>query len=294
MTSNHGDPSIEKRAEQTRTRLRGIADIPTLPPVLIQVWELTTQENTSASDLGRAIGADPGLTGALLRLANSAYFGFPRKVSTVTQAVVILGFDTVKSLAMGASVFRALGKGEGPIDPEAFFRHSLVTALGARLVMERRSPGKAGTAFCGGVLHDLGKLVIAEFLSRSLPKIRDRVSGGETLETAERGELGLTHAGIGEWFAASWNFPDELAAAVAWHHAPGEATSHEDFASAVHLGDVLAHRLGATSGRAVPPELDPFALETLRISEEELGRVQEKVAAHDFENESALATLGGA
>jgi HD-like signal output (HDOD) protein len=182
--STNGLP-IEERAARTRSRLKNVGDIPTLPPVLIQVWELTTQQNTSASDLGKAIGGDPGLTGAVLRLANSAYFGFPRKVATVTQAVVILGFDTVKSLAMGASVFRALGAHGGPIDPEAFFRHSLVTALGARLVMERRSPGKAGTAFCGGILHDLGRLVIAEFLPKSLREIETRVAKGETPEDAE-------------------------------------------------------------------------------------------------------------
>ena len=93
-----------ERADRTRARLRSIGDIPTLPPVLVQVWDLTTKAETSASDLGRVIGSDPGLTGALLRLANSAYFGFPRKVGTVTQAVVILGFETVKSLAMGVAV----------------------------------------------------------------------------------------------------------------------------------------------------------------------------------------------
>jgi HD-like signal output (HDOD) protein len=284
---------IEERAERTRSRLRNVGNIPTLPPVLIQVWELTTQENTSASDLGKAIGADPGLTGALLRLANSAYFGFPRKVATVTQAVVILGFDTVKSLAMGASVFRALGSRGGPIDAEAFFRHSLVCALGARLVMERRSPGKAGTAFCGGILHDLGRLVIAEFLPKSLQEIEARRAKGETAEEAEIAELGLSHAGIGQWFAVSWNFPDELAAAVAWHHAPGNAPEHAEFAAAVHLGDVLAHRAGATGGRgAAPPEPQPFALETMGLDAGELDRLLEKVRAQMIESGPAGATLG--
>ncbi|HMB70615.1 MAG TPA: HDOD domain-containing protein, partial [bacterium] len=223
MTAGHHDPSREERAEATCARLAGIGDIPTLPPVLLQVWDLTHQDDTSAADLGRAIESDPGLTGALLRLANSAYFGFPRKVATVTQAVVILGFATVKSLAMGASVFRALPTRSGALDPSGFFHHSLMAAMASRMVMERVRPGQAGTAFSAGILHDLGKLVIAEFLPDALPGIAERVEGGLAPEQAEREELGLSHAGIGAWFSATWSFPDELAAAVRWHHRPGAA-----------------------------------------------------------------------
>lgn len=285
--------SPEERAARTRARLQSIGDIPTLPAVLVQVWDLTSKEDTSAVDLGRAIGADPGLTGALLRLANSAYFGFPRKVSTVTQAVVILGFDTVKSLAMGASVFRALHSESGRIDPGAFFHHSLMTAMSARLVMERRHPSHAATAFSGGILHDLGKLVIAEFLPETAARVRARIDAGEAPEPAEREELGLSHAEIGGWFAGAWNFPDELAAAVSWHHRPSEAPRHGDHVAAVHLGDVLAHRAGATgSGRPVPPEPDASALAEMGLDGADLEALLERVRATEVGVGTARATLG--
>ncbi len=292
--SPEADLTQEQRAARTCGRLSSIGDIPTLPAVLIQVWELTSREDSSAADLGRAIESDPGLTGALLRLANSAYFGFPRKVATVTQAVVVLGLDTVRSLATGASVFRALGSKTGEVDPQAFFHHSLVTAFASRVVMERRSPQRAGTTFCGGILHDLGKLVIAEFLQEALPQIRVRITAGATPEEAETTVLGLNHAGIGEWFAGAWNFPDELTAAVAWHHDPAEAPKESEYAAAVHLGDVLAHRAGAGgSGRSTPPEVQTFALERMAMQADVFDDILEVVQATAQSAGSVTAMLGG-
>ena len=237
-------------AGETRARLESIGEIPSLPTVLSRVWELTAKDDTSASDLATAISADPGLTGAVLRLANSAYFGFPRKVSTVTQAIVILGFSTVKSLVAGASVFRALGTGgRGGIDGGAFLSHSLAVAMASRVLIERRAPQKSGTAFACGILHDLGKLVIAEFLGDAPSEIAQHVRQGMALEEAEVAVLGLSHAEIGSWFATRWNFPEELACAVRWHHRPGDAAMHRDFVAAVHVGDALAHRHGIAADR---------------------------------------------
>jgi HD-like signal output (HDOD) protein len=258
-------------AERTRARLERIAEIPTLPDVLVQVWELSRREETSAADLGRAMSADPGLTGAVLRLANSAYFGFPRKVATVTQAIVVLGFETVKSLAMGASVFRAFRASRDPeLDPGEFFRHSVTAAHGARSLMSLVAPRLAGNAFSAGILHDLGRLVIAEFLPEEGAKIRVAAGDGRGAEEAERDVLGLDHADIGAWFASRWSFPEDLTAAVRWHHAPERAEAHGKTVAAVHLGDFVAHRVGAGgSGRpgAEPPSPSPSALAALGLDE---------------------------
>jgi HD-like signal output (HDOD) protein len=255
-------------AERTQKRLESISDIPALPAVLARVWELTSKEDSSAADLGKAIGTDPGLTGAVLRLANSAYFGFPRKVSTVTQAIVILGFSTVKSLVAGASVFRSLKSSNAAgIDGGSFLRHSLAVAMGSRILVEQRAPQKAGTAFACGILHDVGKLVIAEFLGDAMQRIAERVRDGEPRDVAETAVLGLTHSDIGSWFATRWNFPEELTSAVRWHHHPAEATVHREFVASVHVADVLAHRhgVGADVVRE-DPTLDERALAILGIT----------------------------
>jgi HD-like signal output (HDOD) protein len=283
-----------KKAESTLRRLERIADIPTLPAVLVQVWDLSTREETSAADLGRAMSADPGLTGAILRLANSAYFGFPRKIGTVTQAIVVLGFETVKSLAMGASVFRAIRPGaDAGLDPTDFFRHSLTAALGARMVMERHAPRSAGDAFSAGILHDLGRLVMAEFLTGSRAAVQALVAEGSEPEAAEREVLGLDHAGIGAWFANRWSFPEELSAAIRWHHEPEAAESHRAIVAAAHLGDVIAHRVGAGgSGRPGPPDPSPSAFATVRLDDAGFEAMIDRARELRVDPEAVAVTLG--
>ncbi len=269
-----------------------------LPSVLVHVWDLSTREDTSARDLGHAMSADPGLTGAILRLANSAYFGFPRKVSTVTQAIVVLGFETVKSLAMGASVFRAIRPGPGlGIDPNEFFRHCLMTGLGARMVMERSAPRIAGSAFSAGIVHDLGKLVIGEFLPEFATDAQNhREDLGEedtSPEATELDILGMDHAQIGAWFAGRWSFPEDLTAAIRWHHQPEQANAYREYVAAVHLGDVIAHRTGAGgSGRPSLPLPSPAAWAILGLDESVLEDLTEGAREMQKQQPGLEATLG--
>jgi HD-like signal output (HDOD) protein len=266
----------DDRERALMERLERIEDIPALPAALVRIWELTTNVETSAEDLAKALSADPGLTGSVLRLANSAYLGFPRKVSTVKQAVVVLGFETVRNLATGASVFRALRSGRA--DADAMFRHGLATAVTARMLVERRTPREAGTGFCAGILHDLGKLVVAAFLPDAHAELVAAVEQGADYDEAEIAAVGMPHTRVGEWFAQRWSFPEELEAAVRWHHAPHEAPAHALCVAAVHAGDVVAHRCGAGgSGRPAAPEPRAEALETLRIGAEDLDGLTETV-----------------
>jgi HD-like signal output (HDOD) protein len=278
------------REKATLDRLERIEDIPALPAALVRIWDLATNMESSAEDLGKALGSDPGLTGSVLRLANSAYLGFPRKVSTVRQAVVVLGFETVRNLATGASVFRALRGNR--MDADALFRHGLATAVAARILVERCTPREAGTAFCAGVLHDLGKLVAAAFLPDAHAEVGAAVARGEDYDEAELAALGMPHTRVGEWFALRWSFPEELAAAVRWHHAPADAPAHAQCVAAVHLGDIVAHRCGAGgSGRASAPEPRPEALQTVRISGEELDALVATVG--EMVRDSGAARIAG-
>jgi HD-like signal output (HDOD) protein len=240
------------------------------------------------------MSADPGLTGAILRLANSAYFGFPRKVATVTQAIVVLGFETVKSLATGASVFRAIRPGPGSgLDPDAFFRHGIAAATGARLAMERTAPRLAGSAFSAGILHDLGRLVIAEFLDGAREEVAKRIADGEAPEAAETAVLGLDHAAVGGWFAGRWAFPDDLTAAIRWHHDPTRAGEHAALACAVHVGDLVAHMSGSGgSGRPVPPTPDEAALARFHLDEAALAALADRTRELDADPRVLESTLG--
>lgn len=280
------------REKATLDRLERIEDIPALPAALVRIWDLAINVEASAEDLAKALSADPGLTGSVLRLANSAYLGFPGKVSTVKQAVVVLGFETVRNLATGASVFRALRGNR--LDADELFRHGLATAVAARILVERRTPRQAGTAFCAGVLHDLGKLVAAAFLPEAHAAIAAAVASGEDYDRAELAALGMPHTRVGEWFALRWSFPEELAAAVRWHHAPAEAPGHAQCVAAVHLGDIVAHRCGSGgSGRPSAPEPRPEALQAAGISEGDLDALVTTVGEMVRDPGSPLIVGGG-
>lgn len=280
-------------ATSTLDRLKRIEVVPALPDILIRIWDLVGRDDTSAKQLAEVMSRDPGLTGAVLRLANSAYFGFPRKITTVTQAIVVLGFNTVQGLATGASVFRTLQLGAAGLDPRGFLRHSLVTAAASRALASRRGAQRGGTAFAAGILHDLGKLVIAEFLNDSHQVIADRVGLGIPYEEAERAELGVTHQDVGAWFAGRWNLPGELAAAIRWHHEPEESREHSEMAAAVHLADLTAHRIGANrSGRPQPPPLASVALTMLDVTEDDLDAVGQDLLERLEDGHPADVPLG--
>lgn len=281
------------RTRRTLERLERIEDIPALPAALVRIWDLATHVETSAEDLAKALSADPGLTGSVLRLANSAYLGFPRKVGTVKQAVVVLGFETVRNLATGASVFRAIRPGKGGLDADALFRHGLAAAIAARKIVEARTPGQGGTTFCAGILHDLGKLVTAAFLPDAHAELEAAVARGEDYDAAEIAATGMAHTEIGEWVARRWSFPEELAAAVRWHHAPAESPAHAECVAAVHLGDVIAHRCGAGgSGRPVAPTPRPEALAVAGIAEEDLDALAATVGELVADPAAALIVHG--
>jgi HD-like signal output (HDOD) protein len=272
-------PTREELASRTRARLEQIEDLPAMPDVLLTIWDLAPKEETSGKQLGEALAKDPGLSAAVLRLANSSYFGFPRKVTTVAQAIVILGFNTVMGLAAGASAFRALRtESGGGLDPKRFYRHSLAVAAAARILVTRKGAQLAGPAFAAGILHDLGELVVAEYLSEAMPAIESLALAGRPYEEAEREILGITHDEVGAWFAGRWNLPPELTTAIGWHHRPGEAPAHKELVAAVHLGDVVAYRVDAgRAGRIELPEPSAAASEILALTDTLCEEITERV-----------------
>lgn len=282
------------RGAEVLAQLERVERIPSLPPVLLRVWDMASKEETSARQLGEVLSQDPGLTGSILRLANSAYFGFPKRVTTVTQAIVVLGFETVKSLAMGASVLHALRPSDGRwIEATGFLRHCLVTASAARVAILRRGAQKSGSAFAAGILHDLGKLVVAEYLPDLAAELAARNEAGDPLDESELGVLGMSHGEVGAWFATRWNLPDELVCSCRWHHEPAAADRHEGYVAAVHVGDVIAHRLGAgESGRHAPPTLDASALGTLGLQEGDLEEITNHVGSQMDPAEPVPLSLG--
>ncbi|MCR4418996.1 MAG: HDOD domain-containing protein [Clostridia bacterium] len=259
-----------------------VEDLPALPVVVGQVMRLTEDPDSTAMDLGAVIGRDQALTARVLRLANSAYYGFPRRVGTVTEAVVLLGFNTIRNLVLAASVSNVLLR-EAPgyqLARGELWRHSLTSAMAARLLARKVRYRGAEEAFVAGLLHDIGKLVLSQYVGETYAQIWERVTQERLpFMEAERATLGFDHAQAGGLVAEKWNLPEALVEAVSLHHQPAAATKQPMLAVLAHAGDALALMLGAGLGAdGLNYPLDAEAVAGIGLTEESMEEVLTELA----------------
>lgn len=247
------------------------------PDICIKMTELLQSPDCSVQDLGEVVLRDPNLTARLLRLVNSASVGLRTKVDTVSRAITMIGTRELYNMVLSISAVRAFKNLPSPlVNMDIFWRHSIHTGLVARLLAKRCGVLHPERLFIGGLLHDVGSLV----LYRTLPEVSTELlltaQGDElTLSHAEADVLGFTHAELGAKLLEAWKLPASLVDAVGHHHAPGDAQVAPLEAAIVHIADVLANRSGvggfcdATSPTA---EVEPAAMAlvgTLAASDQE-------------------------
>jgi len=256
--------------QEIERAMGGISNLPTLPTVVANMIRLVDNPRTSARDLERHISTDPALTAKILRLVNSAYYGFPNRIGTVSLAVVILGFDTVKAMGLTVSVFNMFSGAdhEDGFDAEGFWEHSFGCALVAEILSKMVRYRAKGEAFTAGVLHDIGKIALDQFMpSRFERVIRTVRAGTMHIARAEREVLGVTHAEVGGWLAQLWHLPHHLTESLLLHHDPGKAEIDPTLTAIVHLADVVCRTKGIGSGGdPTIPRLDPTVWSTLQLS----------------------------
>lgn len=260
---------------------RCIRELPSLPSAFIAAVEVLGQDHAPASACIEAIERDQALTVRVLRLANSAFYGAPGQVSRIGDAVQMLGLRTVASTLAAISLRATLGtlRCEG-FDFEAYWRHSLCTAISARELAKLASLD-AGEAFLLGLLHDVGQLILAI----SNPALEAQVlqlcrSEGMAMHEAEQRVFGVSHAEVGAAVVRQWNFPVTLSAAMAGHHLPAHRPTGEglDFRHLLHLADQLAHGLETAPPDSTPLLADPL-WPALKTSEQHLHDLSQRITA---------------
>ncbi len=245
-----------------------ICSLPTLPMVLQRVIDLVNNPKTSAFQLSRVILGDQALTARLLRLVNSPFYGFPRRIAAVTEALTILGFYQVRNLLLTVTVVDLLGAEETPeFSTLKFWEHSVGTAVAAGVLAQHTRHEDREELFVAGLLHDVGKLVEFQFLPKEFLKVLARVRAEDlSVRVAEQQVLGFSHDQVGRLLADQWKLPIRLTEAITCHHRPELAQVAKREAAIVHLADILCCALGLGSGGddAVPP-LEEGAWQSLRL-----------------------------
>lgn len=262
----------EQRQRRLKRITQSIIGLPTLPTVITQLMTLIDSPKTSGRQVAQVISTDQALTAKILKLANSSFYGFPREISTVQHAVVILGFETVKSLGLSVSVLQRFS---GPsdntqFDRQGFWEHSIACGVSARLLAGKLRYRLPGEAFAAGILHDVGKLILSQYFPAEFAQVIERMRTDDIyIGKAEELVLGLTHSEVGSWLAEKWNLPGKLVDAIAYHHTPGRLTRNAELPALIHLADFLCRREGIGDGGGQRmPTLDPAALQIFGIREE--------------------------
>ncbi len=235
--------------EKLYNRVKKISKLSTLPVIAAQVIALVENPKTSAQKLGRVISTDQALTSRILKLANSAYYGFPRKISTLNLAIVVLGFNTLKDLVLSISIlenFQSDNDKENLFDATVFWEHSLTSGLACKLIADDMHLPIKGEAFVAGLLHNIGVLSIYEYFPEQFKQIV-KIASAEKINIleAEKKVLGVTHAVIGGWLVENWFLPDVLVEAITYHHEPLKIKGHQkNLASVVYFSDILCALVG--------------------------------------------------
>lgn len=267
-------------------------DIPTLPATVLRVTQMIEDPLCSTADLAHVLAADPAMASKILRLANSAYYGFRQKISNIPQAVTLLGFATLKNALLSAAVFDLFRLSAATsFDLVALWKHSVATATAAKLIAKRVRFPNAEKAYTAGLMHDIGKIMIARYLPSSLATIVHIVNTEHLdMQAAELRTLGLAHPAFGGWVMGRWGLPQTLIEAVEFHHHPTHAQYAFDLAAIVYLADILTHRANIGSGGdTLIREVDPAVLDFFGLNEPALRDLQDALVFKCLEIESFAA-----
>jgi len=250
QTPTNGAEDKAAIINRVRQTIQDLRDLPTLPTIALEVRRLISDPKTNMAELVEVIEEDLALTGRILRIANSAYYGVPRKIDNLKMALVILGMTEISNLIMTITVFRLFPDrpGQRSLDLTSFWRRSAICAeITIGLFEQLKTPPPSG-AYIAGLLHDLGMLLLDQHFHDLYVKcLESSESDKTTMLEAELKVIGVDHGHIGSWLTKRWNIPEEITLAIAQHHIRPAETNPYSLSVVVSWADKLSYMLDGHS-----------------------------------------------
>ncbi len=265
-TPETDDPGKTSNADAL---VAAVNELPPMPHVVSKVMDLLSDADSQMSDMVKVLSSDPALVARLIRVSNSALYGRGQETTSLNQAVVRLGGNTVRSLVMAASMksLFPLDKTNVGVWGQALWQHSLECGLAARRVAQFSGYSDPEEAFVAGVLHDIGKVVILLNKPDEFRLILKRQAAAkESFATAERAVLGFDHTDVGELLLAKWQMPGNLQVCVKHHHYPSEADQDNPLPYIIAAGNFLSHAFGSQPDPALAAKSGDFELTCSKLN----------------------------
>ncbi|MGD9043115.1 MAG: HDOD domain-containing protein [Desulfobacterales bacterium] len=272
--------------------LAKVKSFPTMPEAGTKLLAVLEQPETEIHEIEEILRYDPGLTANILKLANSAYFGIPSKIGSLKQAVMVLGFKRLTQLVVASCVSAVMDRAVTGYDlpPGNLWRHSIAVSLAAEALVRDKNKTVSQDVFTPALLHDVGKLVLGNFVKEELEAIESIAAKGVPFVVAENMILGTDHAEIGAQILTHWNFPKEVSDAVRWHHDPDSPKAVTPQMDIVYLANLLCQTDDTSDengGQAV--ELSPAVIERLGVQLDQFEEISVKIAQWVDDLSDALA-----
>ncbi len=264
----------EKKRDEFRKALREIKNLPTLPGIVRKLSQMSEDPETTTEQMGKVIARDHILAVKLLKLVNSAFYGFPQRISSIDSAIILLGFNVIKGLIISASIFEFMEEQDIEL-----WEHSLACAVAASVLAKRlgvKDPEEVSTA---GLIHDIGKVAIKMELPHEYEKIIAMVAEKKISNyEAEREILDLNHAEAGGWLTKNWNLPAKLVEPVSCHHDPRLAENEQMTSAIIHFADLIVRGMGYGHGNDIwVAPLSQRAWRLMGLAPSDLDQVLEEI-----------------
>lgn len=274
---------MQMQTEMSRSLQSYIDKLPALPTSVSKIMEICNDPASSPADLSKVISLDPVLMGRIMKLINSAYYGLENQVTSLVRAIIMLGFNTVKNLALSTAILGTVGKTRSQaLNMEKFWMHSLSVGVTAKLIARKKGEPTRDLEefFIAGLLHDIGKIafnnkVPGEY-SRALAYAEKECV---SLLQAEEHELSITHTEVGGMIATAWQLGENLSHAITYHHGTYDGP-HQTLVSAVCAANYFSNIIDpGFSGDLCPDIHDQEAFSILQVSLDELKGMEEEIRA---------------